>query len=81
MQTHWILRPSVCPRTVLLSGILDVLDEEMMRDALEIHFQKPSKGGGEVEAIAYVPPGLGAVAVFEREAGEAVSLSTAGPLS
>nr|XP_056720692.1 interferon-induced 35 kDa protein [Euleptes europaea] len=75
------LRPLVCPRTVLLSGIPDVLDEESMSDALEIHFQKPSKGGGEVEAIAYVPVGQCAVTVFEREEGGAVSLSSAGPLS
>ncbi|XP_033026863.1 interferon-induced 35 kDa protein [Lacerta agilis] len=58
-------RPSVCARTVVLTGIPDVLDEELMRDALEIHFQKPSKGGGEVDSIAYVPIGQCAVAVFE----------------
>ncbi|XP_060138261.1 interferon-induced 35 kDa protein isoform X2 [Zootoca vivipara] len=64
------LRPSVCPRTVLLSGIPDVLDEELMREALEIHFQKPSKGGGEVDVVAYVPIGQCAVAVFEGEEEE-----------
>ncbi|KAJ6660527.1 hypothetical protein lerEdw1_017524 [Lerista edwardsae] len=60
---------SVCARTVLLSGIPDVLEEDFMRDALEIHFQKPSKGGGEVEAVAYVPAiHHGCVAaVFEGE--------------
>ncbi|XP_061446906.1 interferon-induced 35 kDa protein [Rhineura floridana] len=62
-------RSSVCAQTVLLSGIPDVLDEELMREALEIHFQKPSKGGGEVEVIAYVPVGQCAVAVFEEEGG------------
>lgn len=71
------LRPLVCPRTVLLSGIPDVLDEELMCEALEIHFQKPSKGGGEVEALAYVPPGQCAAAVFEGEAGGAASLPDA----
>ncbi|XP_015273165.1 PREDICTED: interferon-induced 35 kDa protein [Gekko japonicus] len=71
-----MLRPVVCPRTVLLSGIPDVLNEELMREALEIHFQKPSKGGGEVEAVAYVPPGQRALAVFEREEGGAPSLSS-----
>ncbi|XP_062988396.1 interferon-induced 35 kDa protein isoform X2 [Elgaria multicarinata webbii] len=60
-------RSSVCARTVLLSGIPDVLDEELMREALEIHFQKPSKGGGEVEAIIYVPTGRCTVAVFQGE--------------
>ncbi|CAI5789785.1 Interferon induced protein 35 [Podarcis lilfordi] len=63
-------RPSVCARTVLLSGIPDVLDEELMREALEIHFQKPSKGGGEVDVVAYVPTGQCAVAVFEAEEEE-----------
>ncbi|KFP33480.1 Interferon-induced 35 kDa protein, partial [Colius striatus] len=37
------LQPSRCPRTVLLSGIPDVLPEEAMRDTLEIHFQRPSR--------------------------------------
>ncbi|XP_060111575.1 interferon-induced 35 kDa protein [Heteronotia binoei] len=68
-----MLRPLLCPRTVLLSGIPEVLDEELMRDALEIHFQKPSKGGGEVEAVVYVPPGQHALAVFEKEEGGGVS--------
>uniref|UniRef100_K7FBN3 Interferon induced protein 35 n=1 Tax=Pelodiscus sinensis TaxID=13735 RepID=K7FBN3_PELSI len=61
------LHPSVCARTVLLSGIPDVLDEESMRDALEIHFQKPSRGGGEVDALGYVPTGKQALAVFEED--------------
>ncbi|XP_042326938.1 interferon-induced 35 kDa protein isoform X2 [Sceloporus undulatus] len=57
-------RPSACAQTVLLSGIPDVLCEELMREALEIHFQKPSKGGGEVEDVLYIPAGASAVAVF-----------------
>ncbi|KAM6452182.1 interferon-induced 35 kDa protein isoform 2-T2 [Liasis olivaceus] len=61
------LRPSVCPRTVLLMEIPDVLERELMGEALEIHFQKPSKGGGEVEAAVYIPAGHCAVAVFEEE--------------
>ncbi|XP_068775345.1 interferon-induced 35 kDa protein isoform X2 [Struthio camelus] len=63
------LRPSRCARTVLLSGIPDVLDDEVMRDTLEIHFQKGSRGGGEVEALSYVPEGRQAVAVFREDAG------------
>ncbi|XP_008934219.1 PREDICTED: interferon-induced 35 kDa protein, partial [Merops nubicus] len=63
------LQPSRCPRTVLLFGIPDVLDEESMRDALEIHFQKASLGGGEVDALAYVPAGRLGVAVFAEDAG------------
>ncbi|XP_003222544.2 interferon-induced 35 kDa protein isoform X1 [Anolis carolinensis] len=64
--TDFQFRPSVCDQTVLLSGIPDVLDEELMRETLEIHFQKPSKGGGEVEAVVYVPTGVSAAAVFEE---------------
>lgn len=76
------LHPSVCPRTVLLSGILGVLEEEFMREALEIHFQKPSKGGGEVEVLAYVPPGQRAVAVFGgEESGANPNLSSAEKFS
>ncbi|XP_062363931.1 interferon-induced 35 kDa protein [Cinclus cinclus] len=63
------LQPSCCPRTVLLLGIPDVLSEESMRDALEIHFQKASRGGGEVDALAYVPAGQTAVAVFVEDTG------------
>ncbi|NWW93504.1 IN35 protein, partial [Rhynochetos jubatus] len=58
------LQPSRCPRTILLSGIPDVLGEEPMRDTLEIHFQKASRGGGEVESLAYVPAGRQGLAVF-----------------
>uniref|UniRef100_A0A452H6J6 NID domain-containing protein n=1 Tax=Gopherus agassizii TaxID=38772 RepID=A0A452H6J6_9SAUR len=61
------VRPSVCAKTVLLSGIPDILEEEAMRDALEIHFQKPSRGGGEVDALGYVPVGGQALAVFEED--------------
>ncbi|KAI1230268.1 hypothetical protein IHE44_0010233 [Lamprotornis superbus] len=63
------LQPSRCPKTVLLLGIPDVLSEESMRDALEIHFQKASRGGGEVDALAYVPAGRTGVAVFVEDTG------------
>ncbi|XP_032934622.1 interferon-induced 35 kDa protein [Catharus ustulatus] len=63
------LQPSRCPRTVLLLGIPDVLSEESMRDALEIHFQKASRGGGEVDALAYVPAGRTGLAVFVEDMG------------
>uniref|UniRef100_A0A8B9SXB1 Interferon-induced 35 kDa protein n=1 Tax=Anas platyrhynchos TaxID=8839 RepID=A0A8B9SXB1_ANAPL len=62
--TNIQFQPSRCARTVLLSGIPDVLAEEPMRDALEIHFQKESRGGGEVDTLGYVPAGRRAVAVF-----------------
>ncbi|NXA09245.1 IN35 protein, partial [Sapayoa aenigma] len=67
--TNLQLQPSRCPRTVLLLGIPDVLDEEAMRDTLEIHFQKASRGGGEVDALAYVPAGRMGVAVFLEDTG------------
>ncbi|XP_028292352.1 N-myc-interactor [Gouania willdenowi] len=41
-------------RTVLLDGIKDTSDEEDLQDHLEIHFQKPSNGGGEIENIKYI---------------------------
>ncbi|KAJ7421110.1 interferon induced protein 35 [Willisornis vidua] len=63
------LQPSCCSKTVLLSGIPDVLDEESMRDTLEIHFQKASRGGGEVDALAYVPAGQTGLAVFVEDTG------------
>ncbi|NXP17044.1 IN35 protein, partial [Scytalopus superciliaris] len=63
------LRPSCCPRTVLLSGIPDVLGEESMRDTLEIHFQKASRGGGEVDTLCYVPAGQTGLAVFVEDPG------------
>ncbi|NWW77468.1 IN35 protein, partial [Climacteris rufus] len=67
--TNLQLRPCRCPRTVLLSGIPDVLSEESMRDTLEIHFQKASRGGGEVDALAYVPAGRTGVAMFVEDRG------------
>lgn len=68
--TNLQLQPSHCTRTVLLSGIPDVLAEEPMRDALEIHFQKDSRGGGEVDVLGYVPAGRWAVAVFREDMGQ-----------
>ncbi|XP_021233646.1 interferon-induced 35 kDa protein isoform X1 [Numida meleagris] len=65
--TNLQLQPFRCTRTVLLSGIPDVLAEEPMRDALEIHFQKDSRGGGEVDILGYVPAGRWAVAVFRED--------------
>ncbi|XP_069011314.1 N-myc-interactor-like isoform X2 [Embiotoca jacksoni] len=41
-------------RTVLLDGIEDTGDEEELQDHLEIHFQKPSNSGGEIESLKYV---------------------------
>lgn len=57
-------------RTILLRGIQDVSDEEDMQDHLEIHFQKPSNYGGEVESIKYVPHGKEVRAFFSEDCAE-----------
>ncbi|KAM8933537.1 N-myc-interactor [Pelodytes ibericus] len=45
---------AVSPRTVRLSQINGVVEsEEDVQDLIEVHFQKPSHGGGEVEVIIY----------------------------
>ncbi|XP_067869487.1 interferon-induced protein 35 isoform X2 [Heterodontus francisci] len=54
-------------RSVLFTGIPDIMDEETLRDYLEIHFQKPSNEGGEVDAFGYIPEGKSAIACFEAD--------------
>ncbi|XP_029461318.1 N-myc-interactor isoform X2 [Rhinatrema bivittatum] len=45
-------------RTILLREIPAAKeDEENIQDMIEIHFQKPSNGGGEVESIKYLSKG------------------------
>ncbi|NWT76616.1 NMI protein, partial [Prunella fulvescens] len=45
----------VSKKTILLKGIPEVEeDEESVQDMIEIHFQKPSNGGGEIEKIQYI---------------------------
>ncbi|NXL89473.1 NMI protein, partial [Alectura lathami] len=45
-------------KTILLKGIKEIEDdEESVQDMIEIHFQKPSNGGGETERIKYVSKG------------------------
>ncbi|XP_058248544.1 N-myc-interactor isoform X2 [Hemibagrus wyckioides] len=58
-------------RTVLLRGIQDISDEEDMQDHLEIHFQKPSNYGGEVESIKYISSGKKLKAFFNEDCVEA----------
>nr|XP_012803606.2 interferon-induced 35 kDa protein [Jaculus jaculus] len=53
--------------SVLVLNIPDVLDAQELHDVLEIHFQKPTRGGGEVAALAVVPPGQRGLAVFTSE--------------
>uniref|UniRef100_A0A8C1X5R9 NID domain-containing protein n=1 Tax=Cyprinus carpio TaxID=7962 RepID=A0A8C1X5R9_CYPCA len=57
-------------RTVLLGGIQALMDEEDLQDHLEIHFQKPSNYGGEVENIRYVPDGSLLTAFFSEDGKE-----------
>ncbi|XP_033826992.1 interferon-induced protein 35 isoform X1 [Periophthalmus magnuspinnatus] len=57
-------RFKLCQRTVLLTGIPDIADPETLQDLLEIHFQKKTSGGGEIEAILYCPVGQTRTALF-----------------
>ncbi|XP_061580538.1 N-myc-interactor [Cololabis saira] len=54
-------------RTVLLDDIKDVEDEEDLQDHLEIHFQKPSNSGGEIESIRYASGGKRLQALFGED--------------
>lgn len=60
----------VSEKSVLLRGIPDIMEEEILADNLEIYFQKPSNGGGEVDAFLYIPAGRCAIAVFEQDVKE-----------
>lgn len=51
-------------RTILLDDIQDMVDEEDLQDHLEIHFQKPSNSGGEIESIKYLSKGNALQAFF-----------------
>ncbi|XP_068193890.1 interferon-induced 35 kDa protein isoform X2 [Antennarius striatus] len=55
-----------CLRTLLLTGIPDVMEQETLQDLLEIHFQKTINGGGEVEALLYNPLGQNVSAVLDK---------------
>ncbi|XP_007955954.1 interferon-induced 35 kDa protein [Orycteropus afer afer] len=57
------------PRSVVVLNIPDILDGPELHDVLEIHFQKPTRGGGEVEALTVVPPGQQGLVVFTSESG------------
>lgn len=61
------MRKLKCNRTVLITGIPDITDKDTLRDLLEIHFQKPSNGGGEVQELTYCPEGQYTVALFEDD--------------
>lgn len=52
---------------MLITGIPDVMDQDSLQDLLEIHFQKTSNGGGEVDAIVYNPVGQQTLALFDED--------------
>lgn len=54
-------------RTLLLDDIRDTGDEDEVQDQLEIHFQKPSNGGGEIEATKYICSGKSLLAFFSKD--------------
>ncbi|XP_027726062.1 interferon-induced 35 kDa protein [Vombatus ursinus] len=66
IQEMEISRCSV-PHSVLVVNIPDVLDGPDLQDVLEIHFQKPTRGGGEVESLMFVAPGTQGLALFTPE--------------
>lgn len=51
-------------RTIMLVDIEDIVDEEDLQDHLEIHFQKPSNSGGEIETLKYIQRGKSLQAFF-----------------
>ncbi|GAA6219742.1 N-myc-interactor-like [Lates japonicus] len=57
-------------RTILLDDIQDIMDEEDLQDHLEIHFQKPSNCGGEIESIKYISAGKALQAFFCEDTEE-----------
>ncbi|KAL0963917.1 hypothetical protein UPYG_G00315330 [Umbra pygmaea] len=57
-------------RTIALIEIEDIQDEEDLQDHLEIHFQKPSNYGGEVECIKYLSSGKKVKAFFSEDTAE-----------
>ncbi|KAM6984985.1 N-myc-interactor, partial [Aplochiton taeniatus] len=58
-------------RTILLDDIEDTADEEDLQDFLEIHFQKSSNYGGEVESMKYISAGKSLKAFFIEDSSEA----------
>uniref|UniRef100_A0A8C4VB04 N-myc and STAT interactor n=1 Tax=Falco tinnunculus TaxID=100819 RepID=A0A8C4VB04_FALTI len=49
----------ISKKTILLKGIQETEeDEESVQDMIEIHFQKPSNSGGEIDKIKYVSKGV-----------------------
>ncbi|XP_056287540.1 N-myc-interactor-like [Pseudoliparis swirei] len=53
--------------TILLEDIKDMGEEDDLQDHLEIHFQKPSNYGGEIESIQYNSRGKALQAFFSED--------------
>lgn len=60
-------KTQACSRTVLLTGIPDILDQETLQDILAVHFQKGSNGGGEILQCLYNPLGQCTSAIFSSQ--------------
>ncbi|XP_051874724.1 N-myc-interactor [Pristis pectinata] len=60
----------ICKRTLLLSDIKSAMEEEELQDKLKIHFQKPSRQGGEVEDIKYIPKDKHLLVYFKEDSAE-----------
>lgn len=56
---------TLCPRTVLLTGIHAIMEQDTLQDLLEIYFQKIRNGGGEIIKCLYNPLGQRTLALFE----------------
>ncbi|XP_023787211.1 N-myc-interactor isoform X2 [Cyanistes caeruleus] len=63
----------VSKKTILLKEIPEVEEnEESVQDMIEIHFQKPTNSGGEIEKIKFTSRGE-AYVCFEEDTGNATS--------
>ncbi|XP_070587614.1 N-myc-interactor [Erythrolamprus reginae] len=59
-------------KAVLIAGInAEQKDEENVEDMIEIHFQKPSNGGGEVDRVTYISKGT-KTAYFEIDKADLI---------
>lgn len=62
----------VCPRRILVSN-LPRMDEELLRNKLEIHFSKKKNGGGEVDCCEMRRDIWSVVITFLEENGESLA--------
>ncbi|KAM3922832.1 interferon-induced 35 kDa protein isoform 2-T3 [Leptodactylus fuscus] len=65
--TNYVMKNLLCNRTVLITGIPDIKDEETLNDLLHIHFISSANDGGEVEEFLYCPERKTKVAIFEDD--------------